>query len=116
MGWRAFGRQHKHNVMKKNFPLSLKRKVYNQCILPVITYGSETCVLKITKALERKLKNAQREMERIMFGITWRDRKRGSWIRKQTKVKDILITINKKKKYGHGQNTSCEEQIVKDCN
>ncbi len=32
-----------------------------------------------------------------MLGITWRDRKRATWIREQTKVKDILMTIKKKK-------------------
>ena len=31
-----------------------------------------------------------------MFGITWRDRKRASWIREQTKVEDMLSTIKKK--------------------
>ncbi len=32
-----------------------------------------------------------------MLGITWRDRKRATWIREQTKVEDILMTIKKKK-------------------
>ncbi len=35
-----------------------------------------------------------------MLGITWRDKKRASWIREQTnffKVEDILMTIKKKK-------------------
>ncbi len=36
-------------------------------------------------------------MERRILGITWRDRKRASWIREQTKVKDILIAIKNKK-------------------
>ena len=36
-------------------------------------------------------------MEIIFFGITWRDRKRTSWIRGQTKVDDILTTIKRKK-------------------
>ena len=40
MGWSAFGKQ--SNIMKSNLPISLKRKVYNQCVLPVLTYGSET--------------------------------------------------------------------------
>ncbi len=31
-----------------------------------------------------------------MLGITWRDRKRASWIREQTKVEDILMTITNK--------------------
>ena len=59
------------------------------------TSGSETWSLK--KILERKLQSAQREMERIMLGITWRDRRRASWIREQTKVEDMLST-NKRKK------------------
>ena len=31
MRWSIFSKQ--HNVMKNNFPLSLQRRVYNQCIL-----------------------------------------------------------------------------------
>ncbi len=36
MGWSAFGKQ--KLVMNSNLPLSLKRKVYNQCILPVLIW------------------------------------------------------------------------------
>ncbi len=93
MGWSAFGKQ--NLVMNSNLPLSLKRKVYNKCILPVLTYGSDTWLL--TKELERNLRRAPRGMERRMVGITWRDRKRASWIREQTKVEDILMTIKNKK-------------------
>ncbi len=50
-----------------------------------------------TKEIERKLRRAQRGMERRMLGITWRDKKRASLIREQTKVEDILMTIKKKK-------------------
>ncbi len=93
MGWNAFGTQ--NLVLNINLPLSLKRKVYNQYILPVLTNGSETC--RLTKELERKLRRAQRGMERRMLGITLRDWKRESWIREQTKVEDILMTIKKEK-------------------
>ncbi len=92
MGWSAFGKQ--NLVMNSNLPPSLKRKVYNQCILPVLMYGSETCV---TKELERKLRSAQRGMERRMMGIAWREKKRASWTREQTKIEDILMTIKNKK-------------------
>ncbi len=51
-GWSAFSKQ--NLVMNSNLPLSLKRKVYNQCILPVLTYGLETW--RLTKELERKLR------------------------------------------------------------
>ncbi len=60
MGWSAFGKQ--NLVMNMNLPLSLKRKVYNQCILPVLTYGSETW--RLTKELERKLRSAKRGREK----------------------------------------------------
>ncbi len=103
MGWGAFGKQ--NLVMNSNVPLSLKRKVCDQCILPVLTYGSETW--RLTKELERKLRSAQRGMERRMLGITLRDKKRTSWIREQTKVEDILMTRS-----GHGQDMSCEDVLT----
>ncbi len=93
MGWSAFGKQ--NLVMNSSLPLSLKRKVYNQCILPALTYGSEAW--RLTKESERKLRSAQRGMERRMVSISWRDKKRASWNRKQMKVEDILLTIKNKK-------------------
>ncbi len=93
MGWSAFGKQ--NLIMNSNLPLSLKREVYNQCILPVLTYESETW--RLTKELQIKLRSAQRGMERRLLGITWRDRKRASWIREHTNVADILMTIKNKK-------------------
>ncbi len=45
-------------VMNSNLPLSLKRKVYNQCVLPVLTYGSESWRLTKKQGVERKLGNA----------------------------------------------------------
>ncbi|KAG1667211.1 hypothetical protein GQR58_018568 [Nymphon striatum] len=59
-----------------NLPLCLKRKVYDQCILPVLTYGSETWA--ITDTLLRKLASAQHSMERRILGVSWRDRKTNS--------------------------------------
>ncbi len=58
MGWSAFGNQ--NLVMNSNLPVSLKRNVYNQCILPVLTDWSEAW--RLTKELERKLRSAQRGM------------------------------------------------------
>ncbi len=92
MGCTAFV---KHgNIMNINLPLSLKRKVYNQCIFPVLTCGTETWHL--TKEQKRKLRSAKRGMERKMLGITWRDRKRATWIGEQTKDDNIIMTIKKK--------------------
>ncbi len=36
-------------------------------------------------------------MERKIPGVTWRDRKRATWIREQTKAEDIFTTIKMKK-------------------
>lgn len=60
-----------------------------------MTYGAETW--RLTKQLERKLRCAQRAMERIMLGVTLRDRKRATWIREQTRIEDIIVQIKKKK-------------------
>jgi hypothetical protein len=43
LGWTTFGRN--SMVLKGNIPWCLKRKVFNQFILPVLTYGSETWTL-----------------------------------------------------------------------
>ncbi len=93
MGWSAFGKV--GDVMNSNLPLSLKGKVYNQCVLPILTYGSKTWHL--TKEQERKLRSARRGMERKMLGITRRHRKRATFIREQTKVGDTLTTIKMRK-------------------
>ena len=39
-GWQAFGRASR--IFKSKMPTSLKRRVYNQCIIPTKTYGCET--------------------------------------------------------------------------
>ncbi|KAI8425160.1 hypothetical protein MSG28_006989 [Choristoneura fumiferana] len=49
------------------------------CVLPVMTYGSETWAL--TMGLMRKLKVTQRAMERAMLGVSLRDRIRNDDIR-----------------------------------
>ena len=36
-------------------------------------------------------------MERAMLGITLRDRKRSTWIREKTKVKDIIQVVKQQK-------------------
>ena len=41
MGWQAFGRA--YSIFKnKDIPIVNKHQVYNQCILPTVTYGVET--------------------------------------------------------------------------
>ena len=60
-----------------------------------MTYGCETW--KLTKRTENLLRVAQRAMERAMLGITIRGRKSSEWIRKKTRVRDIIQFIKQQK-------------------
>ena len=93
LAWRAFGRN--SAIFKSGLPICLKRKVFDQCILPVLTYASETWTL--TNRTIRKLQTTQRSMERCMLGFTRRNRKRNTWIREQTKVTDVICRVKKLK-------------------
>ena len=75
--------------------MSLRRRVFNQCVLPTMTYGAETW--STTKEIEQKLIVTQRAMERKMLNISLRDRCKNSDIRNKTQVKDILTKINEMK-------------------
>lgn len=50
------------NIMNSNLPLLLKEKVYNQCILPILSLLKKTWCL--TKDLKGQLINKQREMKK----------------------------------------------------
>ena len=93
LGWQAFGRA--SSIFKSKIPISLKNKVYNQCILPTITYGAETW--NLTKKQMLKLRSAQRAHERIMLNVTWKDHKTATWLREQTKLRDIVETVKQLK-------------------
>ena len=61
-GWSAFC---KLDIMRdKNVPMRLKRKAFNECVLPVMTYGCETWLLSHTQL--EKVVTTQRKRERIM--------------------------------------------------
>ena len=70
LGWRKFGQL--NIVFKSNMPFCLKRKLFDQCVLPVLTYGCETWTLN-SKSIQ-KLNTTQRSMERQMLNITLYDR------------------------------------------
>lgn len=82
-------------VIKSNLHVSLRRKLYSQCILPVMTNGAEIC--GPTKKLGMKIRPAQGARERIMLGVTLRYRKRATRIKEQTRVYDIIVQINRNK-------------------
>jgi len=87
--------------MKGTLPTCLKRNVFNQCILPAMTYGAETWTL--TTKMEMKLPATLHNTERSMLNITYKDRTTNKWVRDQTKVMDIMDIT--KTGNGHGQVT-----------
>lgn len=48
-------------IFKSEIPNHLKKKTFEQCVLPVMTYGTET--LFLTQGTAIKLRVAQRKME-----------------------------------------------------
>ena len=60
----------------KDLTLTLKKQMFNRCIIPVLSYGSETWTT--TKKLEKKLRFTERAMDRIMVGVTRKDRVRNT--------------------------------------
>ena len=93
-GWSCFGR-YRDILCDKTLPMSLRTRMFNQCVLPTITYGAGTW--STTKELEQKLVTTQRAMERQMLHISLRDKIRNIEIRSKTKVKDILEKIKEAK-------------------
>ncbi|CAH2217922.1 jg14812 [Pararge aegeria aegeria] len=59
------------DIFSSKIPHCLKTKVFEQYVLPVMTYGSET--RSLTMGLIRRLRVAQRAMERAMLGVSLRD-------------------------------------------
>ena len=87
-------------MWNKSIPLRLKRWVHNECIFPVIMYGSETWSL--SKAQLHKMVTTQCKMEWIMMGLTLLDRKSASWIHSKTGTTDIIHQIHANKHWCAG--------------
>lgn len=75
-------------VLKSNLPIKLKKKVLDTCILPCLSYGSQTWIFN--NNINNKLQVCQRAMERSILNIKRRDRKRNADIRKTTNIIDAL--------------------------
>lgn len=70
----------------------------DESVQPVYPPGSDLRYgTTLTEKSAEKLQVAQRAMERAMLGITLLDRKRNEWIRRNTKVVDVVATIDHRK-------------------
>ena len=78
--------------MDKNLPLSLKRQVFNQCIIPTTAYGCKTWA--INKQQMTKIRSMQRAMERKIPQIKLKDKILHRDIRKQTNFEDVQKHTN----------------------
>ena len=56
-----------------------------------MVYGAQTWAM--TKGQEKKLQVVQRSMERVILGVSKRDRIKNNYIREKTGAKDIIYTI-----------------------
>ena len=84
-GWIVFGK-YREIFLDRYLPMSLKRKVFNLCVLPAMTYECQTWSL--IKALVKNLKTSHRAMKRKMLNVKLKDRIRNTTIRKRTRVTD----------------------------
>lgn len=76
-------------------PLKAKSKIFNTCILPVMTYGCQTWSL--TNHNIHKLETCQHSMERSMLSIKLKDKIKLNTIRKKTKITDVTYCVKKLK-------------------
>ena len=93
LGWAAFGRL--SHIFRSKLPLCFKKNIFNSCVLPTMTYGAETWTT--TKNMSQMLFVAQRAIERIMLGITRKDRLRNTVILQLIKVEDVIQHIKRSK-------------------
>lgn len=66
-GWVGFNKL-SYILKLKTFPIDLKSKIFDSCILPVLVYGTETMAFRC-KAM-KKLQTTLRSMERRMLRIS----------------------------------------------
>lgn len=69
----------------------MNSKIFNQSVIPSMTYAWTT-----TKIMRNKLRTTQRVMERVMLGITRKD-KINIIIKERMKVKDLIGKIRNEK-------------------
>lgn len=94
LAWAAYGKL-SFILRNKDIPIHLKTKVFDSCVLPVITYGAQNWVM--TKSNMNILRTTQRAMERSMLGISLKDRRTNEWIRQRTGVTDVVEKATKLK-------------------
>ena len=92
-GWKKYWSL--KNIMKRKLSKETKRQIFNKCIIPTITYGSETWSLrKIDKV---RLARTQRKMERSLLNIKLVEKVSNEELRRKTNFMDVVEVCKKKK-------------------
>lgn len=76
------------DVFKNDLPIGIKWQHFSRCVLKVITFGAETSTL--TVASGKKLRMAQRKMERSMLGVLLKDHIKNEDLRMRTGFRDVV--------------------------
>lgn len=63
-----------YNLKSKPFPIVLKSKPFDSCILLALAYDID--IMTLTNKAVNKLKTTQRSIEKSILGVTLRDSKR----------------------------------------
>ena len=84
-GWKAFWAQ-KH-IFKSKMRKSRKIKIFQSCVIPVLTYGAQTWAL--TKSNINRLRRTQNSMLRSIFGIKILDKIKIETILGEAQIPDI---------------------------
>lgn len=75
----------------KKISLPTKRRIFDICVSPTLTYGCQTWA--ISEKTIRKIKVCQNKMLRSLLNITWKDKMTLEEIYSRTKVADVTRTI-----------------------
>ena len=87
-------------ILKGPFSLKSKSEVFNTCVLPSLTYGSETWTL--SKKIEHKIRITQNSMERSILNVKKKDHIKISTIKSRLKYNKNAVKLIRKKKWNWG--------------
>jgi hypothetical protein len=86
----------KEVMTNTNVPMTLKRRKFNEQIMPALTYGCETWRL-LTTEQEQDLRVAQLSIEMLILKKSPTDRVKKAEIRAKTGLQDVIQVIKLKK-------------------
>ena len=81
----CFGK-YRGTFLYKHIPISVNRKVFNQCVLSTMMYKCKIWIL--SRAVVKKLETSQQAFERNLLHVKLKDRIKTTITGQKSKVKD----------------------------